>query len=459
MKRHLEDTIKDAYYHIDNEVVQMKSALINLCAEIDRYFRVAFGIDVRKEADDETLNKFILAYPRFYKITKEQLNRLFTVFISIRNTNAHLFLNRPIFLDQDLADLMVSICEPKWKISKNNELTMYGSFYILMLLSQKYMIWPATTNFLKKQHFEEIPKAGDEMALFQADSQKYFQKCCGRGKPILYMMPDEDKLTIQFLSTAIQTNLTKIFFDLERTLVHRKTAYLDKSPAFSKLLKNNAYLDNDLIVNQITQLRNVWLHGYLLNDDYDDEENHFKVTFDFILELLISFKEALPNDASYRMILSDLNDFASAFFDHYALRVIELGYKLLDSRLFVEEKTNERIANAIRAAQRIKEKSPEFYEKLGRLLGNSGKTWYVGASKFLDKKPREMTCKTVDLCIIRSENGFFINDYHIDTQAIILPKLDGILGDENRINYKKLEDYHVKQTESYSSYFRFVTLE
>ena len=456
MKRSLEDTIKNAYYRVDGELVLIKSALVSLCTEIDRHFRVGHGISIRGELDEDSLKQFAYLYPRFSFFNDKQLNRLLTIFLLIRGVNAHLYSNKPIFIDDDIADMLTSICEPKYKVHINGELTIYGSFYILMLLSHKYMIWPVITSFLKNKFFVELPNHGNELSEIQQETQKYFQEYCGVGKPIVNVRGSESKVYTQYLSDVIKKTLTVLFFDLEKIFANRDVAFKRNAPSFRQLLHNDPFLNDDDTIDKLAEFRNIWLHGYLINDDYKEEGVEFTVSIEYIFNKLMIFKTLLPDDYKYGIIHEDLNAFATSLFHFAALRVVEVGYKLLDNRLLTQDKIEERIKNEGLAVSKIKVYDPSFYDSLSPLLRSGEINWRVSGSKFTHVITRKTVCETLTIVKLESEKGFDVGGCHTNAQTLFLPLIDLPKEYQNKINGKYLDEYSFIEKEPYSKHFKFV---
>ena len=82
-------------------------------------------------------------------------------------------MNRAVILDEDLELYLRKICKPKYAISKDKALTMYGCFYILCFLSHKSMIWPFCTSFFRPEFFKEVNI--ESQSKFQSDMQHYAQ--------------------------------------------------------------------------------------------------------------------------------------------------------------------------------------------------------------------------------------------------------------------------------------------
>ena len=85
-----------AYDKVDDLVIDLKGNFLNLCADIDRYFYMVFGVQLTEKTPILKDEKFNKVFPNLKDITGVQLEQLIRLFNKIRNLNAHLFLNTKI---------------------------------------------------------------------------------------------------------------------------------------------------------------------------------------------------------------------------------------------------------------------------------------------------------------------------------------------------------------------------
>ena len=64
-KRSLNQTLDRAYSYADSNLVELKSAMIGLCIDIERYFKVAFDANLNEKIDDDTFRRILIVFPRF----------------------------------------------------------------------------------------------------------------------------------------------------------------------------------------------------------------------------------------------------------------------------------------------------------------------------------------------------------------------------------------------------------
>ena len=81
-KRSLNQTLDRAYSYADSNLVELKSAMIGLCIDIERYFKVAFDANLNEKIDDDTFRRILIVFPRFRSLTIEQFNRFIILLCS-----------------------------------------------------------------------------------------------------------------------------------------------------------------------------------------------------------------------------------------------------------------------------------------------------------------------------------------------------------------------------------------
>ena len=115
-KNSLTQTIDQAYAFADSNLVEVKSAFIGLCADIERYFKVAFDVNLNEEIEYESFRRIIDVFPRFASLTIEQFNRIVLLFINIRGINAHLYISKPVLIDEDLKEFVLNNLDVEYPI-------------------------------------------------------------------------------------------------------------------------------------------------------------------------------------------------------------------------------------------------------------------------------------------------------------------------------------------------------
>lgn len=422
VKFSLNDSIDSVYSVVDKKVLGIKASVINLCSDIDRYFRLVLSIDICDYLDEEQYDMVIGLFPSLSCMSIEQFNRFINMIKNIRTINAHLHLRKPIFIDDDLEYVLSSLVKPQYKVRVNNKLTMYGQMYVLIFISQKYNLWPFITSYYRNAYFDEIER-GIQQNNKQVEIQHLFQNFCGIGKPIV-----NDKANSreeQYMNEQFKYYLSRFIFSFERTCFKtRKT--------FSKVrsLKSGLFdcyeFDNDEEASKLLVLfRNCWFHGNNLNDTVEYDGEIIKLDYEFIFNAMIKIKKCLLHDhiENHRMI-TELNNFALECFNFYALRIIELSYKVLDSRLLSSDKIDSRIENLQNAFDRFNKVNPKFFELISNLVEPDDLVFYVTASKFADNLARITSCSNLKIYKIHSDSGIRIGDYYSPKKDLYIANID-----------------------------------
>lgn len=428
----LNQTLDRAYSVADSDLVELKSAMIGLCTDIERYFKVAFDVNLNEEIDDDAFRRILYVFPKFGPLTIEQFNRLVILFVNIRGVNAHLYLSKPIYLDDDLKYFIISNTHPSYILEDDNKITIYGAVLILMLMAQKYMVWPFCTSFFRCEFFMEIGKS-EEMSNFQIAQQKKFNGFCGLGKPLTQNAKPVQGIESTYINDVLKRCLTLVFLDLEKVLKNYKGCSL-KTASLSGMLKGNSLFDETLI-SKIVKLRNCWFHGSFIGDIVEQNEGNFEFTLEFAVDVLKELAEVANKDVNqFGLIINDIHYFAQNFFNYYALKLVEVSYKILDNRLLTEDKLDSRLDNIDFSFKRFEKVDSKVFEMFADLINFHQIRWNVSASKFLDKLPRKFDCENLKIAKIHSDKGFKIGDFKTDRKDIVLALVYVKEGYKNLVN-------------------------
>lgn len=428
----LNQTLDRAYSVADSDLVELKSAMIGLCTDIERYFKVAFDVNLNEEIDDDAFRRILYVFPKFGPLTIEQFNRLVILFVNIRGVNAHLYLSKPIYLDDDLKYFIISNTHPSYILEDDNKITIYGAVLILMLMAQKYMVWPFCTSFFRCEFFMEIGKS-EEMSNFQIAQQKKFNGFCGLGKPLTQNAKPVQGIESTYINDVLKRCLTLVFLDLEKVLKNYKECSL-KTASLSGMLKGNSLFDETLI-SKIVKLRNCWFHGSFIGDIVEQNEGNFEFTLEFAVDVLKELAEVANKDVNqFGLIINDIHYFAQNFFNYYALKLVEVSYKILDNRLLTEDKLDSRLDNIDFSFKRFEKVDSKVFEMFADLINFHQIRWNVSASKFLDKLPRKFDCENLKIAKIHSDKGFKIGDFKTDRKDIVLALVYVKEGYKNLVN-------------------------
>ena len=437
----LKKTISSNYETITNSLLNVKVAFMGMCADIERYLSRGCKekIFLRADLEPVTIQAMNHLYPRLSGLSLSQWNELSQIFLDIRSSNAHLYCNKKIIISDGLRCYLEGVVEPELPIvADDNELTIYGAYYVLMLLGQAFQQWPFISSLLSAKNFKDIHKKDSEK--FRRSSQHYLQRFSGIGKPGATLE------TID-LNHTLTREMTGIFLLLEEAALNRNTA-MSKRRSFKTVLKHITVMKEDKVfADRLTDLRNAWFHGCWLEDEVKNSNGEVK-KFDFYetIDTLVMLRDKIKGRSRYTNVLDQIHELGAGLLDCWILRMVELTYKVLDSRLLVSSKLQGRVENLNTAYKRFSSMSDRFYQASSRLLNDGPRIWRAAASKFSTADYRERVTRVNELKIIvfENENGFDIGSCHTESKRLIFCNVDIPEQFECTINQKRLEDYSLR---------------
>ena len=131
--------------------------------------------------------------------------------------------------------------------------------------------------------------------------------------------------------------------------------------------------------------------------------------------------------------------------------MVELSYKVLDSRLLTEDKVESRIQKLNQAFLRFSKTDVNYLDLAGKLIDPEHMKFYVTASKFLDKMPRKTICDNLKIIKLHSTSGFEIGKYKTYQQDLYLVSIDLRERFQNTINGKYLDKFETENIIKYGS--------
>ena len=421
----LTDPVSKCYDRIDKNTIELKSGFLGLCADIDRYFKFAFDIDLNIPVACYHSDAFLDIFPNLSNMTHSQLEQLRNLYCEIRNINAHLYLSKPIYISTEMVDYLSNIAKPQFDISSDGELTMFGMTYVLMFICQKYQTWTFLSECFKSKFFIDIPQKNLDKTLHEYSH--YFHTFCGKGKPILCYENVEANISngeLVFFNDTCKRYMTKIFFDLEKSILGWLFSSQGAS-SFSYLLKQNQpFATETEITNDLIRLRNCWFHGWALYDKITDERGTFTFSLDYIVSIFNKLKTILPKNAKYSHTIKLIEQFGERLIHFYVLRIVEVSYKLLDSRLLTEDKLDERIMNVNFSVERMEQAPPQYFDKAIALMQKDEVSYDVHACRFLDSLPRTTKAQTLQIIKIASTDYITIGDYQSNKKEVCIALID-----------------------------------
>lgn len=445
--KYFELTVKQAYSQADNATIRLKSSMIGLCSETDRIFRTFFDIDIFNKISESDFAKIKNLFPNFNLLNLEQFNRLLFTFISIRDLNAHLFFNKPIFIDEDIIEFIKKIINPQYSLNFGKEATIYGMLCVCLLFCNKNQLWSLNVDIIRPNIIKNIN--GENIAYCQKEFQLIHNSLTGNMNPLkpknYYFL---DSLDYTHFIENIKKQLTKLIFDLEKAS-NQSRSMSSKPPRTKELLLNfDCMKTNDSLLGEIVELRNIWLHGYRLFDKVKTADKEYVFDLDYLFKVLKNIKSTF-NSKKYSPILEDIDNCGNFMIDFFALRLVELTYKIIDNRIFKSEKGLERIIKSVDAYSRMMRPEASYYKSAFELLDKE-KIWAVNKNKFEDFKFRGFQGNKLTIYEFTFKNGVSINNEHYDVSEMVLVETDLPLNVQIKINGKYLEEYKTKKPNHYS---------
>ena len=449
-KLKLEMTIDSGYAVVDKCIINVKACIVNLCADIDRYFRLKFHLHI---SDEKIEFNYLIKneYPYLSNMSNEQFEKLLIIFKDIRDINAHPHLCRSVFIDDDIKDYLTYILEPDYPIEQNNKLTLYGQAYVLFFLSHKYNLFPFITSYFCFDNFVNFATfRGKELNDYQIRTQHVVQEICGIGKSIY--TANIEKIEYIYTNDLFRKYLTKIIFGIEIICSNTKKSF-NYTWSIAKILRNTGTFDYDEdVLDLIIDLRNCWLHGCNMYDNAIINNKSIILDYGFVFKSFNKIKRCLEKrHNNFISVINDLNDFATSCFSYYVLRLIEVSYKVLDNRLLTEEKIDSRIKNLINSFNRFDNVEKDYFELAGELIEPDDLLFYVNGGKFSDKLPRVTQCYRLRIIKMKSEDGFDIGNYHTNEKELVFAVISINEKYSNKINGKYLSEYTLINEEKYGN--------
>lgn len=434
-------TIHSNYETITNSLLSVKVAFMGMCADIECYLKrgLAEKIVLRVDLEPVAVQALKRLYPRLSGLSLNQWNELSQIFLDIRSDNAHLYCNKKIIISDGLRCYLEGVVEPELPIvADGNELTVYGAYYVLILLSQKFQQWPFISSLLSTRNFKDIEKKDFEK--FRQSNLHHLQRFSGIGKPGATLE------TIN-LNHTLTREMTGIFLLLEEAALNRNTA-MQKRASFKTVLKRITVMKEDkAFADRLTDLRNAWFHGCWLGDEVKNSNGEVR-KFDFYetIDTLVMLRDKIKDWPRYANVIHQIHEFGAGLLDCRILRMVELTYKVLDVRLLVSSKLQSRVKNLNKAYERFSSMNDRFYQASSRLLNDGPRTWRTAAPKFSTADYQERVTRVDELKIIvfENDNGFDIGSCHTESKRLIFCNAD--IPDQFKctVNQKRLEDYSLR---------------
>lgn len=458
-KLKIDQALSNQYHRTRHLVVEIKKYVTGLCGNIERFFRLKFGLDLRRQITEEEMAKVVEVYPYLKDMTLDQFNRLILVFTCIRDVNAHMSSCKPVFLDDDLLEYCTRYIEPLYVVKIRKEITVYGQIYILCFLADDGMLHP----------FFDTVFASKTLAIPIEDTNGYVEYIHAFCKHHILSERDLFEMPIhpvQNLSGSDIVNinnlcfrkLSNVLFELESELDHSKPTSERRTFNIKFLTKRSPlFAEHPDTIHKIVTLRNLWCHGFWLGDEYETEEGTIIYQLETILETLKEIKDCIKDELPKTK--EAIDDFAEALFGTFISRPIELTYKILDIDLFDPEKLEQRMDKLSSNIERLKRLEPSIYESLLELQDDGKFSIANVKHKFKDGRKREWLSDKLVVYIIHSPSGIIVENTCTSQTELCLMDVDIPDNKQVMINGGKLSNFPVTRREQYGQVIEFVYCE
>ena len=442
-------TLANDYDKIDETVIELKSGVIGLCADIERFFQCNLGVSLIEKTPIAIHDKFIKIFPNFANITSLQLEQLQDVFCKIRTVNCSLYLSRSINIPNELQEYFNTFPTPQYDITINGELTVYGMIYVLAFLSQKYQISAFIVTYCQTKYFFNFSKR--ETSETQNALLRSLCKLCGKGKSNFTFKEPFDKTDVQTFNDSYKSYVTKIFLGIEKCIL-KWSLSSKKNISFNYLLScNEPFSKNHLLASALIKLRNYWFRGITLFDEITENDKTVVFSLEYFISTIIKLKRFLSNYEDYAYVLQLITQLGEKLVHFFLIRMVEESYKILDKRLLTEDKVQSKIETLNKLVLRFKSVHPTYFEKIIQLIDKEEISYFVNASRFPDLYPREMQSNHLKIIHIKSDAPIQIGEFTSNYKELSFVLVD--VDDEyiNAINGVSPFKMHLETEEYYSS--------
>jgi hypothetical protein len=161
------------------------------------------------------------------------------------------------------------------------------------------------------------------------------------------------------------------------------------------------------------------------------------------METMYLLKETLIWYEKYDPITEQVDSFGKALLDFKVLRLVELSYKVLDSRLLKKDKFDSRLEQLLRGFENFNSIGDEYYRKASALLFDGPLSWKLSWEKFSDAdyRQRETCVEELKIIVLRSDSGFDIGGNHTDLKTLVFCDVTFPLFYSLKINGHRISEF------------------
>ena len=126
-----------------------------------------------------------------------------------------------------------------------------------------------------------------------------------------------------------------------------------------------------------------------LFDEFKVDGETLTFSFDYFIPILIKLKKLLTGVSGYEYVLQLINELGEKLVQFFLARMIEESYKVLDKRIFNEQKINSKIETLNKFMTRLENIGKDNFEMAVQLIGKEEISYSVNTSRFSDLMPRD----------------------------------------------------------------------
>ncbi len=403
-KLSLSQPISQGFRSLSNVANSAKAILLSACASSERMARQS-GIAFSDGLPNYVRAELDALYPIKSHLSSAKWKELVDAFLGLRNFVAHSGIGYPIYLDLDLAETLSEIVSPEYPIATDKgELTMYGTAYVIGFFCAKDAMSSFAAGFFHRDIFRDVPppKLAEVMVRFL----KSFKKYCGT---------ESTKSTRNevSLNDILRRRLGEVFLRMESI---GKSTKRPSTKHFSHAAKHRfGFRKDDPLVEKLILLRNSWFHGCKIGEPLHGDANEI---FDipYVTGVLSEFRDKASSKKRFGSTLKSIEALGESLLEFRLLRLLELSYKILDSRCSSQEKLDERIDNLTNAYHAVCTLNLEYYACASSLISSEDISWSIAGAKFSgsDSKRRTTIAFELKIVLLCSDVGFDIGPFHTD---------------------------------------------
>lgn len=468
----ISDTLVSIYSRRDDQIISIKAAMSDGFSFIERRLKLHYILSLTSIVSpykQEIIGRHFLNINKF---TNAEFNKYLYILVKIRNLSAHFNLSGQIYLN-DSEPFMKVVCRESnamFPMFVDNRLTLYGALVLMSWMMDKKHIHTLVNNLLSNWDLsfygatlDGVEKTKRELISNLCENSNTNTDIIKTDYPKrVYIVNREEYDVVNY---RVRKNLFYIFFAFERCLSKdlEQTRYTFSKSVYDMIAEHPIIKVKSKYIDQLTFLRNAWLHGNWLRDRiiFDDKET--KLTIGFISKILLKWKNIIRSQGihkKFKPFLDAIEDFVNDIFILKFEDIVKLSFKIFDKALFDAEKLSSRVSKTKRAAERItKDSIINKYDWDDLIRLNEGRISFdLRKVVFKDGKQRFFDYHKVDLYHYRSTKNIFINGVDTKNKEIYFLDFTGVVKQEPKINDIKINKFKVTKEIAITNQIKLINI-